>query len=73
MSFRLFFFFVLIYNLYVELFYKKRYLYGCVLFFLDMTQNEKNNSGDEIDFYDFLEVVADKVDSITQQSMKKNK
>ena len=34
-------------------------------FFLDMTEE---NFSDELDFYDFLEAVSDKIDSITQQS-----
>jgi hypothetical protein len=34
-------------------------------FVLDMTEN---SNGDELDFYDFLETVTDKFDSITQQS-----
>ncbi len=41
-----------------------------MFFVLDMTENKPNESGDELDFYDFLEVVADKFDSIAQQSKK---
>ncbi len=60
---RLFFlFFILIYNLYVELFYKQQQK---LRFVLDMTEN---SNGDELDFYDFLETVTDKFDSIAQQS-----
>jgi hypothetical protein len=35
-----------------------------------MTENEDNESGDELDFYDFLEVVEDKFDSIAQKSKR---
>jgi len=55
-------FFILIYNLYVELFYKQQQK---LRFVLDMTEN---SNGDELDFYDFLETVTDKFDSITQRS-----
>jgi hypothetical protein len=34
------------------------------------SSNENENSGDDLDFYDFLEVVADKIDSITHQSIE---
>ncbi len=45
-------------------------MHSCV-FFLDMTNSsEEDESGDELDFYDFLEIAAEKIDSITQQSMK---
>jgi hypothetical protein len=41
-----------------------------------MTKNtkskEQDNSGDDLDFYDFLEIVTDKFDSITHQSIEKN-
>lgn len=63
-------FFRPIYNLYVELFYKKICM---IVFFLDMSgnnnSNEEDNSGDDLDFYDFLEIISDKADLITNQSI----
>jgi hypothetical protein len=41
-----------------------------------MTKNKNSNeediSDDELDFYDFVEVISDKIDSITDQSIEKN-
>lgn len=47
-------------------------LHDCVSFFLDMMEDKnshgQDNISDDLDFYDFLEVVSDKFDTITQQS-----
>jgi hypothetical protein len=53
---------------------KKRYPWWW--FFLDMMKNnnlsetEQDDNGDEFDFYDFLEIAADKIDAMTHQSIK---
>ncbi len=66
-------FFLLMYNFDVELFYKNTVI-CIVVCFLDMTNSsEEDESGDELDFYDFLEIAAEKIDSITQQSMEERK
>ena len=45
-----------------------------LVFFLDMTeQNPEEHLTDELDFYDFLEQVSDKVDEITRQSRQQCK
>jgi hypothetical protein len=66
----------LIYNFCVESFYKENiYMTD---FFSDMSEdnnrNDEESSGDEnlnedVDFYDFLEAVADKIDTITSDSI----
>ncbi len=65
--FVLYCFFLYIYNLCVESFYN-----SCSSVVLDMTKNKNSNededSGDDLDFYDFVEVIADKIDSITHRS-----
>ena len=36
---------------------------------MDAETNNEENLTDELDFYDFLEAVSDKVDAITQRSI----
>jgi hypothetical protein len=36
------------------------------------SSNEEDNSDDELDFYDFVQTISDKIDSITDQSIENN-
>jgi len=50
-----------------------RYLHAW-LFFLDMTeQSERYDSGDDLEFDEFLENITDKYESITEQSNSNEK
>lgn len=38
----------------------------------NIVNDENENTGDELEFYDFIEIIADKIDSIAQQSIEES-